>query len=449
MNWRQLLQPRRIGRVAAASAAADPAELRTEFFKDWDRIVFCSAFRRLQDKTQVHPMARTDYVRTRLTHSLEVASVGRSLGMQAGRAIGALDPALKELAAPQDVGAIVAAACLMHDIGNPPFGHAGEAAVREYFDGPGRPWLEGLTPAQQADLLRFEGNAQGLRTAVRLQHPDQSGGLQLTWPTLGAFSKYPCDALSGCQVGAGAAARKFGYMDSERALFAEIAEGLGLTVRGPGAWQRHPLAFLVEAADDICYGVIDIEDGVKSGHVDFDELLALHAPFIDGAHQQRAQTLRDRQHRAEYLRAVTIGVLVDRTAQAFRAHHDALLAGRHPSPLLESIDGAAEFQCFKTLAAERLYDERSKLQWQVAGFEIIGWLLQAFCEAVEAAAAPTGAAPAGGERARMLLRLIPAADRVAAAGTRYERLLRVTDFVAGMTDRYAVDTHRRLRGMGS
>ena len=449
MNWRQLLQPRRIGRALAASAAADPAELRTEFFKDWDRIVFCSAFRRLQDKTQVHPMARTDYVRTRLTHSLEVASVGRSLGMQAGRAIGALDAALRELAAPQDVGAIVAAACLMHDIGNPPFGHAGEAAVREYFAGPGQPWLEGLTPAQQADLLRFEGNAQGLRTAVRLQHPDQPGGLQLTWPTLGAFSKYPCDALSGCQADAGAAARKFGYMDSERALFAELAEGLGLAERGPGAWQRHPLAFLVEAADDICYGVIDIEDGVKSGHVDFDELLALHAPFIDGTHQQRAQTLRDRQHRAEYLRAVTIGVLVDRTARAFRTHHDALLEGRHPSPLLESIDGAAEFQRFKALAAERLYDERSKLQWQVAGFEIIGWLLQAFCEAVEAAAAPADAAAPGGERARMLLRLIPAAERVAAAGTRYERLLRVTDFVAGMTDRYAVDTHRRLRGMGS
>ena len=183
-------------------------------------------------------------------------------------------------------------------------------------------------------------------------------------------------------------------MDSERLLFAELAEGLGLAPRGPGAWQRHPLAFLVEAADDICYGVIDIEDGVKSGHIDFDELLALHAPFIDGTHQLRAQTLHDRQHRAEYLRAVTIGVLVDRTARAFRARHDALLAGWHDSPLLDGIDGAAEFQRFKTLAAERLYDERSKLQWQVAGFEIIGWLLQAFCEAVEGAAAEASAAAA-------------------------------------------------------
>jgi dGTPase len=448
MNWRQLLQPRRIGRPDSVAGAADPAELRTEFFKDWDRIVFCSAFRRLQDKTQVHPLAKTDYVRTRLTHSLEVASVGRSLGMQAGRAIGALDPALKELAAPQDVGAIVAAACLMHDIGNPPFGHAGEAAVREFFAGPGRGWLEGLSPVQQADLLRFEGNAQGLRTAVRLQHPDQPGGLQLTWPTLGAFAKYPCDALAGHQAGAGASARKFGYMDSERALFAELAEGLGLAPRAPGAWQRHPLAFLVEAADDICYGVIDIEDGVKSGHVDFDELQDLHAPFIDGTHQRRAQTLADRQHRAEYLRAVTIGVLVDRAARAFVRHHDALLAGRHDSPLLDAIDGAAEFQRFKSLAAERLYDERSKLEWQVAGFEIIGWLLQAFCEAVEAVeTAPASAA--GGERARMLLRLIPGGDRAAEEGSRYQRLLRVTDFVAGMTDRYAVDTWRRLRGLGA
>jgi dGTPase len=234
-------------------------------------------------------------------------------------------------------------------------------------------------------------------------------------------------------------------MDRERLIFAELAEGLGLAARGPGAWQRHPLAFLVEAADDICYGVIDIEDGVKSGHVDFDELLALHAPFIDGTHQQRAQTLRDRQHRAEYLRAVTIGVLVERAARAFVRHHDALLAGCHGSPLLDGIDGAAEFQCFKSLAAERLYDERSKLEWQVAGFEIIAWLLQAFCEAVETAPASA----ASGERARMLLRLIPGGERVAAEGQRYQRLLRVTDFVAGMTDRYAVDTWRRLRGLGA
>jgi dGTPase len=333
----------------------------------------------------------------------------------------------------------------MHDIGNPPFGHAGESAIQEFFAGPGRPWLEGLTPAQQADLLHFEGNAQGLRTVLRLQHPDEPGGLQLTWPTLGAFSKYPCDATSGLKTDAGISARKFGVMDSERALFAEVAQGLGLKDRGPGAWRRHPLAFLVEAADDVCYGVIDIEDGVKSGHIAFEELLELHAPFIGPAQQQRAQTLRDRQHRAEYLRAVTIGVMVDRVSSAFRQHHDAVLEGQFEQPLLDVVEGAAQFRRFKQLAAERLYDERSKLEWQVAGFEIIGWLLQHFGDAVERMA--TRSTPT--ERARMLVGLIPGGEVAAHHDNRYQRLLAVTDFVAGMTDSYAVDTYLRLRGLGA
>jgi len=445
MDWRDLLQPRRIGRTTEPAGTPDLAELRTEFFRDWDRIVFCSAFRRLQDKTQVHPLAKTDYVRTRLTHSLEVASVGRSLGMQAGRVVGALDPGLRAIASPQDMGAIVAAACLMHDIGNPPFGHAGEAAIQEYFHGPGRAWVQDLAPAEQADLLHFEGNAQGFRTVARLQHPEQPGGLQLTWPTLGAFAKYPCDVTSGLQAEAGVSRRKFGFMQGERPLFTEVAEGLGLQRTGASAWQRHPLAFLVEAADDICYGVIDIEDGAKSGHIGLEELRGLHMPFIDTVHRARADTLRDPQHQAEYLRAVTIGVLVDRVARVFKQRHDDILAGRFDQPLLDHIEGAQDFRRFKDLAAQRLYDERSKLELQVAGFEIIGWLLQALCDAVERVAAGTSAS----ERARMLVGLIPAGAQAAARLGRYQRLLTVTDFVAGMTDTYAVETYRRLRGFSA
>lgn len=445
MNWRDLLQPRRIGRTADSADVPDLAELRTEFFRDWDRIVFCSAFRRLQDKTQVHPLAKTDYVRTRLTHSLEVASVGRSLGMQAGRVVSALDPGLRHLASPQDLGAIVAAACLMHDIGNPPFGHAGESAIQEYFNGPGRAWVEGLPAAEQADLLHFEGNAQGFRTVVRLQHPEQPGGLQLTWPTLGAFAKYPCDAMSGLQSGAGVSHRKFGFMQGERETFTELAHGLGLQRRGPMAWQRHPLAFLVEAADDICYGVIDIEDGAKSGHISLEELRALHTPFIDAVHRARADVLRDPQHQAEYLRAVTIGVLVDRVARVFKDRHDDILAGRFDQPLLDHIEGAQDFRRFKQLAADRLYDERSKLELQVAGFEIIGWLLQTLCDAMERVASRSSAS----ERARMLVGLVPAGPQVVDCQGRYQRLLTVTDFVAGMTDSYAVEIYRRLRGFSA
>jgi dGTPase len=443
MNWPALLAPQRLGRLAAA---APTDGLRTDFFKDWDRIIFCSAFRRLQDKTQVQPLAKSDYVRTRLTHTLEVASVGRSLGMMAGQAILQGRPALASVVSPQDVGAIVAAAALMHDIGNPPFGHAGEVAIRAYFAGRGAYWLDGLAPQQKADFLHFDGNAQGLRTVVRLQHPDQPGGLQLTLPTLGAFCKYPRAAWLPAGEWRGASGQKPGFMDCETALFTQLAEGLGLLPR-PGAqaraWFRHPLAFLVEAADDICYGVVDIEDGVKSGHISLDELFALHAPFAGAAAIQRARTLRDPQHRAEYLRAITIGVLVQQAADSFLEHHEQLLAARFDEPLVENMAGSTDFLPFKALGRDRLYTERSKAELQLAGFKIIANLLHTFCEAVELKALPGARV---GEKSALVLRLLPHGDDVAAQPSRYDRLLAVTDFVAGMTDSYALDTHHLLQG---
>ncbi len=443
MNWPALLAPQRLGRLAAAAPADG---LRTDFFKDWDRIIFSSAFRRLQDKTQVQPLAKSDYVRTRLTHTLEVASVGRSLGMMAGQAILQGRPALAGVVSPQDVGAIVASAALMHDIGNPPFGHAGEVAIRAYFAGRGAHWLDGLAPQQKADFLHFDGNAQGLRTMVRLQHPDQPGGLQLSLPTLGAFCKYPRAAWLPVAECPGASGKKPGFIESEKALFTQLAGGLGLLPR-PGAqgraWFRHPLAFLVEAADDICYGVVDIEDGVKSGHISLDELFALHAPFAGAAAIQRARTLRDPQHRAEYLRAITIGVLVQQAADSFLHHHEQLLAARFDEPLVEHMAGSTDFLPFKALGRDRLYTERSKAELQLAGFEIIADLLHMLCEAVELKAVP-GARKR--EKSALVLRLLPHGDDVAAQPSRYDRLLAVTDFVVGMTDSYALDTHRQLQG---
>lgn len=449
MDWQTLLAPARLGRDAQLT----PAEgLRTAFFKDWDRIVFCSAFRRLQDKTQVQPLAKTDYVRTRLTHTLEVASVGRSLGMMAGQAILRSHPSLAGVVQPMDIGAIVAAACLMHDIGNPPFGHAGEAAIQGYFEDRGRHWLEPLSEAERADLLHFEGNAQGFRTLVRLQHPEQPGGLQLTLPTLGAFCKYPRAAHVAPAAERGASGRKPGFMVSEQGWFEALACGLQLKPKLASsqpaaaalAWHRHPLAFLVEAADDICYGVVDLEDGVKSGHIGLDELVDLHAPFAGKPAIDRALRLADRQHRAEYLRAVTIGVLVDAVADRFDALHDDLLDARFDEPLLEHIDSARAFARFQALARERLYAERSKAELQVAGYEIIGGLLDTFCSAVEGLHGQSSRARAKSE---LVLRLLPQGDRLIEQTSPYQRLLAVTDFVAGMTDTYAVEMYRRLRGV--
>ena len=446
-RWNQLLHPQRLGKPATGPVLRSARPLRTEFFKDWDRIVFCSAFRRLQDKTQVQPLAPTDYVRTRLTHSLEVASVGRSLGMLAGEALLQADADLEGVVTPQDVGAIVAAACLMHDIGNPPFGHAGEEAIAAYFAGPGQQWLDGLTEAQQQDFLRFEGNAQGLRTVVRLQHPEQRGGLQLTWPTLGAFAKYPRGSVASSTIGQGISGKKFCFMQSEATLFAEVADGLGLVRKSEGesaAWFRHPLAFLVEAADDICYSVIDIEDGVCSGHIGVAEALELHRPFLEPEVVARALEISAPLHRIEYLRAVTIGVLVDRAAAAFAERQAALLTGEFDHPISDLIDPDGHFAAFRRLAQERLYTEKSKSVLQLAGYEIIGQLLHLCCEALETVA--TGGQKSGRMRAEMVRRIMGRSQPLPVADTRYERLLQVTDFVAGMTDREAVDLHRRLKG---
>ena len=281
MDWNRLLSRIRPG----LSRPHPDSEARTDFQRDFDRIVFSSAFRRLQDKTQVFPLSQSDYVRTRLTHSLEVSSVGRSLGTMVGdRVIRRHD--LKGVY-PQDFGAVVAAACLAHDIGNPPFGHAGEDAIRLWFaaSATGQAVLETLSEPQRQDFLRFEGNAQGFRIITRLQSPDNRGGMQLTCALLGAFTKYPRAAWLSVPSPLGVAFRKFGFYQDDRDLFAEVAGHLGLDEVAPGAWRRHPLAWLVEAADDICYRIIDVEDAFRLQQLRFEDVRDLLLPLTGSAEQ--------------------------------------------------------------------------------------------------------------------------------------------------------------------
>ncbi len=441
MDWRRLLSTRRLGKSAADDGGQPP---RTEFARDYDRLIFSSAFRRLQDKTQVFPLAKSDYVRTRLTHSLEVASVGRSLGMLAAEVIRRRDPEVADVVVPQDVGTLVAAAGLAHDIGNPPFGHAGEDAIREWFAA--WPGLARLTEAERRDLLEFEGNAQGFRTLCVLQNPGQPGGLQMTCAMLAVMAKYPRASLVEPAQARGAGGRKFGFFQSEQALFREVAETVGLLPKpgsGP-AWHRHPLAFLLEAADDICYHVIDIEDGFKAGVVDFDTLCQLHRPFLAERHWRRARQLADRSQRASYFRSVTIDRVIRQVTAVFEAHYDALVRGRFDRPLLEHIDQADAFAAFKGVAQERVYDARPVVEVKACGFEVIAGLLDAFVGAIEDRAARGDAA---GSRSRTLLRLMPRPLPDPAALSPYRRALLATDFVAGMTDSYAVALYQRIRGI--
>lgn len=445
MDWNRLLSRARPG----LSRPHPASEARTDFQRDFDRIVFSSAFRRLQDKTQVFPLSQSDYVRTRLTHSLEVSSVGRSLGTMVG------DSVIRRHdlrgVYPQDFGAVVAAACLAHDLGNPPFGHAGEDAIRLWFatSATGQTVLEALPEAQRQDFQRFEGNAQGFRIITRLQSPDNPGGMQLTCALLGAFTKYPRAAWLPAVPPPGVAFRKFGFYQDDRALFAEVAEQLELDEVLPGAWSRHPLAYLVEAADDICYRIIDVEDAFRLQQLRFEEVRDLLLPLTgeaERAERKMAHLTRSRE-KIEYLRAKAIGAIIDQAHQCFMENEDAILAGAFRGELLEEIPAAAAMQALKDCGETRIYVSRPVVEVEAAGFEVLGGLLEAFITTVNDIA---DHGPHASSRSRMLVHLIP--EQFIGPGRRpvadlYRRVLAITDFVSGMTDSYAVTLFKKLTGI--
>ncbi|MEI8235088.1 MAG: deoxyguanosinetriphosphate triphosphohydrolase [Verrucomicrobiota bacterium] len=446
MQWEKLLSPARLGQ--AGEARDEPQ--RSPFQRDYDRIVFSSAFRRLQDKTQVFPLAQSDYVRTRLTHSLEAACVGRSLGTAVGERI-VERHRLSQLHS-SDIGAAVAAACLAHDIGNPPFGHSGEDAIRHWFAT--SPVAEKThaelkqNPAHLRDFERFEGNAQGFRILARLQMPDRRGGFQLTCATLGAFAKYPGPSHPKREAGdRRASTKKFSFFQAEADLFAEVAERTGLLSCGAG-WRRHPLAFLVEAADDICYRLVDFEDGVRLGLIGFEEACAAFGAVIeDSKYDASAARIRGAQERIEFLRAIAIGKVIGQVRDAFLAHEEAILAGEFDQPLIQCTAAAEPLEEIVRRSQARLYANPRGLEIEAAGYEVIGGLLDLFVEAVEALARDGKTI---GARWRNLLPLVPEAfigpDRVPAPDA-YTRLLRICDYVSGMTDSFAVSLYRKLRGI--
>jgi dGTPase len=447
MNWPQLLSRKRLGSDAA------PAEstARTDFQRDFDRIVFSSAFRRMQDKTQVFPLSKIDYVRTRLTHSLEASSVGRSLGTLVGeQVIGRHGLQGYEAA---DFGNICAAACLAHDIGNPPFGHSGEdgfrhwAAHTEY----GQARVSGLRGSAREDFLSFEGNAQGFRVITRLQNRDNAGGMQLTCATLGAFTKYPRESLlQGCRY-QGVSAKKHGFFVQDREAFREVADNLGLISRDQqdAIWCRHPLAFLVEAADDICYRVIDIEDGFRLGFLGYQEVLELFLPALgnpDDLHQRMGRISGDKE-RVEFLRAKVINEAIGQVRDCFLDLESAILDGRFDRPLLGEIPISGEMEQLIEVAREKIYCTPQVVEVEAAGFQVIGELLENLIQVLDDIAEHgANATP----KSLMTQYLVP--EQFIGTGRTpsddfYLRLLGLTDFVAGMTDSYAVSLYKKLTGI--
>jgi dGTPase len=447
MNWSQLLSHKRLG----SNDRSTGSTTRTDFQRDLDRIVFSSAFRRMQDKTQIFPLSKIDYVRTRLTHSLESSSVGRSLGTLVGEQI----IARHRLEANQasDFGDICAAACLAHDIGNPPFGHSGEDAIRHWAENGdyGRERVAVLQGSQAEDFLNFEGNSQGFRVITRLQNRDNPGGLQLTCATLAAFAKYPRESCIGNGRFQGVSAKKPGFTAEDQHLFTEVAETVGLLRRDPvlAIWHRHPLAFLVEAADDICYRVIDIEDGYRLGHLSFREAMELFSAVLSDStsQRQRLDRITGDKEKIEFLRAKVISQAISEILSCFLDQEREILAGRFDQPLMSQIPHRAEMDRLIEVANERIYVAPEVIEIETAGFQVISELLERFIPIVDDVAAHGERAS---PRSQMMIRLIP--EQFLGAQGRpadddYTRLLRLTDFVSGMTDSYAVSLYKKVTGI--
>ncbi len=448
MNWQHLLTRERLGVVSSVDAQQ---WYRSTFQKDYDRLIFSAAFRRLQDKTQVFPLAQTDYVRTRLTHSLEVSSVARSIGMLVGQHL-ANDLKIGDFRA-SDLGTILSAAALAHDIGNPPFGHAGEDGIAQFFadSSVGQKALSEMKVAEQQDLLNFEGNAQGFRLLTKLQNADNEGGMQLSLSTLASMLKYPCGSLERQKLN-NVALKKFNYFQSEKKEFQYVVDTLGLLPLleedgKPVAFARHPLVYLLEAADDLCYTLVDIEDAYRLSLVSSNLVIEFYQMIIDryGGFPNKVKRISRDKDKIEYLRAYAMGLLIDEVATAFIEHESEILQGKCTVDLLHLIPSSKALAEIKSYAYDHIYVSKPVLEVGIAGHEIIEGLLKAFVGAVnqEYYSGTTS-------KSRMLLSFLP--DQFLDKNRKldedpYIRILKITDFISGMTDRYAVHVYQMISGV--
>ena len=445
MNWQKLLSDTQLG-TENTSQTGKP-DGRSQFQKDFDMIVFSPAFRRLQDKTQVFPLPESDFVHTRLTHSLEVSVVGRSLGNLVGEQIVNRHSELKKDYTQFHFGEIVAAACLAHDIGNPPFGHSGEDAISEYFRSGNAKKFENIITDKNKwnDLIKFEGNAQGFRIITKLQNPKVNGGLRLTHATLAALTKYPKESLTDNSASQKKIYKKFGFFQSEKDIFQNIAEHTGLKKFNPSEnfWCRHPLSFLVEAADDICYRIMDLEDGFSLGLVSFRETEELLNNLIR-VDIVKDYNERDESDRIGYLRAKSINELIKELAQVFLDNEDDILNAKLEDELISLIPGANGLEEIEKLSIEIIYRHRSVVEREAAGYEVLSGLLDSFITAFNEWLNGNVSL-----KNRTTVNLLP--KRILNSSNKeteiYERMLMIIDFVSGMTDSFAISLFRKIKGI--
>lgn len=437
MDWKKLISTKRLGMESYHDTGIDD---RSAFLRDYDRLIFSAPFRRLQNKTQVFPLPGSIFVHNRLTHSLEVSCVGRSLGNRVSRSLLQNKPEL-ENSSISEIGNIVSAACLAHDLGNPPFGHSGERAISAYFtEGKGKELRDMLTKEEWDDIIHFEGNANAFRLLTHQFNGRRKGGFALTYSTLASIVKYPYSSYYAADK------PKFGFFQTEADTFRNIADELGLIRLNndgePLRYCRHPLVFLVEAADDICYQMMDIEDAYKLKILTREETLSLLIAFIK-EHKRAHLTevfdmVTDHNEQIAYLRSKVIGILIDECADAFIQHEAEILNGTFTESLIKHTSDhcrQAYTQCSK-VAKEKIYRSRDVLDIELAGFRIINTLIELM---INAATHPENA------YSRLLI------DRVSNqydmhSPTLYGKIQAVFDYLSGMTDVYALDLYRKING---
>ena len=444
MNWEQLLSLKRFGDSQKRNRK-DQDETRVGFEVDYDRIIFSDSFRSLQDKTQVIPLSKTDFVHTRLTHSLEVSVVGHSLGRIVGNQLLSKYPHLKELGYQvNDFGAIVASACLSHDIGNPPFGHSGEKAIGEYFkSGNGLQYKDQLTEKEWQDLIDFEGNANGFKILTESREGIE-GGLRLSYATLGTFMKYPKESLPKKPT-PNIIDKKYGFFQSEKEVFIDVANELGLKQIRDGnevSFSRHPLAFLVEAADDICYTIIDFEDGINLGLIEEEFALEYLINLVrDTINTEKYYQLKTKQDRLSYLRALAIGNLISEAAHIFLKNEEAILAGDYHISLLDKCKYEAQMNDIIKISVDRIYTSKEVVEKEISGYKVLADLLDVFITAVNNTYDKTAT-----NYDKLLLNLLPEKYRTDNEII-YYRILAVCSFIAGMSDGAAILLHKKIKGI--
>ena len=440
MEWQKLISNKRLGQEHRHVERHDD---RTEFKRDYDRLIFSAPFRRLQNKTQVFPLPGSVFVHNRLTHSLEVASVGMSLGNDVAQRICAYRPELRGTLF-EEIGQIVATACLAHDLGNPPFGHSGEKAIQTFFTEGGGHFLQHqVSPEFWSDITHFEGNANAFRLLTHQFKGRRPGGFVMTYSTIASIVKYPFSSMAPSRSG------KFGFFLSERDTYQRIADEMGIICKSkpgePLRYARHPLVYLVEAADDICYEIMDLEDAHKLKILSFETVSDLFLGFFDDDTQQkilqriRDEQLTDENEQVVYLRACVIGKLENECVNTFLAHEQDILNGVFEGSLVDHISPlqrAAYKRCAQ-LSVERVYKSRPVLDVELSGYQIMATLMEKMVEAVT-----------NPDRfySHQLISRVSSQYDINALGLE-ERLMAVIDYISGMTDVYALDVYQKINGI--